>query len=206
MRRDAVVAGLAVALAAAAACKNQPAPPPPPPPPPMAKPQAVTVTIRNHRPDPIWVSIPGPCSPLPAHLETKAGALVPLADPAASCDDAARGACPPPAVCPGPRALRIAGDGQVVVRWDGQVVRPRTLARTAGGCPAQCVDRGGPPPALYYLRGEAWSACSGDGCDCAEATPGAGCAKPAALTGPPDLKASVPLDVPGELGVTLMFE
>ena len=199
------VALIAVLVAACGGGKD--AAPPPAPPPPMAKPQPVTIKLRNHRVAPIWVALPAPCASLPARLETKAGVQVPVDEVTVSCADSAAGRCGPPTECPGPRAIRIEGDGEVVVRWDGQVVTPRTLAKATGGCPTACVDRAGPPPATdYWLRAAAWSTCLGDDCGCAAAKPADGCPQPAGLTGPPYLKAATPIDIPSALAVTIMFE
>lgn len=196
------VALVAVALAACGGAKDGA----PPPPPPMAKPQPVTIKLRNHRVGPIWVALPNPCSGVPARLETKAGVQAPIDGATASCADAAAGRCAPPPTC-APRVIRLDGDGEVVTRWDGQVARPRTLAKAAGGCPTACVDRGGPAPATdYWLRATAWSTCVGDDCACAGARPADGCPQPAGLTGAPDLKAATPIDIPSALGVTIMFE
>jgi len=197
------VALLALTLAA---CGGRKESAPAAAPPPMAKPQPVTLKLRNHRVAPIWVALPNPCADLPARLETKAGVQVPVDAVTTSCADAAAGTCPP-RTCPGPRVLRLDGDGEVVVRWDGQVAPPRTLAKAAGGCPTACVDRGGPPPATdYWLRATAWSTCVGDDCGCAAAKPGEACPQPGGLTGPPDLKAATPIDIPSALAVTIMFE
>jgi len=196
----------ALALTLAGCGGKEAAPPPPPPLPAMAKPQPVSIKLRNHRAGPIWVAVPAACAGLPARLETKAGVQVPLDDVTPTCAEAASGPCAPAAACPA-RVIRIDGDSEVVVRWDGRVARPRTLAKAAAGCPTACVDRGGPPPATdYWLRATAWSACVGADCTCNAAAPADGCPQPASLTGAPDLQAATPIDIPSALGVTIMFE
>lgn len=202
----AIAATTLAALALAGCGGKEAAPPPPPPLPAMAKPQPVSIKLRNHRAGPIWVAVPAACAGLPARLETKAGVQVPLDDVTPTCAEAASGPCAPAAACPA-RVIRIDGDSEVVVRWDGRVARLRTLAKAAAGCPTACVDRGGPPPATdYWLRATAWSACVGADCTCNAAAPADGCPQPASLTGAPDLQAATPIDIPSALGVTIMFE
>jgi hypothetical protein len=202
-----IVHRLIAIVVIAGACSSKATPPPPPPPPaaPSPKPQPVSLRLRNHRTTPIWVVNQSLCVPLPVRLEAKGGIEIPLDRQVRECVTARQGDCNFARACIGPGVIRLDGDQEVSVRWDGRSAVEAILGANAR-CPGACVDRPAPPAGSYTLRADAYSQCTGPGCECAVTKPGDACARPAGLSGEPDLHTQAPLDIPSALGVGVVFE
>ncbi len=166
-----------------------------------------SITIFNRRQSPVWVMSQTACAQWPVRIEAPDGSAVRVDGQGVGCATARAGSCPTLGSCQGPGVFRVEPGERFAIPWDGLAMVGRELAagEAGPGCPTACLDQVPVAAGTYKLTAQAWGTCTGE-CACPVAAPAKACAKPAGLTGEPELTATTSLLMPGTAGITVVFE